>query len=187
MCDVCLAKDDKPPREDSHTRAVAQRRIDRRTTVEQVVYGDRSQLALSMRIDYASWAEIAQRCGYTSERTAFLAVRALMQKRQAELDEAVDHVRIRELERLERMAAAAQKVLDTPHYLVSAGKVVHKEDERGNLVELMDDGPVLAAIDRLVKVSDARRKLLGIDAPEKVQNDVRVRYTVKGVPEEEMP
>ena len=186
MCDRCLAKDDLPPRETKADLPAVQRRRERRETLETVLYGDRASLALSMRTDYAPWAEIAEVCGYVNEQTAFLAVKALMAKRQVTLDEQVDHVRIRELERLERMAAEAQKVMATPHYLVSAGKVV-KHGPEGDERELLDDGPTLAAIDRLVKISDARRKLLGLDAPEKVKNEVTLHYTVSGIAESEMP
>lgn len=193
-CDVCLGKDGLPPRpppkqKPSPLKLVSSAPIVEQpvaSTVEQVLVGDRAQLALSMRTDYASWDEIARKCGYSSERTAFLAVKALMNQRQTQLDESLDHVRVRELERLERMSAAAQKVLDTDHYLVNAGRIVHHGPE-GQEEPLMDDGPTLAAVHSLVKISESRRKLLGLDAAQRVQNDVHVQYTVEGIPAGEMP
>ena len=35
--------------------------------------------------------------------------------------------------------------------------------------ELLDDGPVLQAVDRLLKIADRRAKLLGLDAPKRVE------------------
>ena len=69
-------------------------------------------------------------------------------------------LRTLELSRLDDLYRAAYEVLESDHYLVSAGKVVeHKEKE------LIDDAPVLRAIDRLVKISERRCALLGLDAP----------------------
>jgi hypothetical protein len=48
---------------------------------------------------------------------------------------------------------------------------------------LLDDAPVLAAVDRLLKVQERRAKLLGLDVPVKrqVEVDGGLRYEVVGV------
>ncbi len=76
--------------------------------------------------------------------------------------------------RLDRMEAAALKVLERHHVTVNNGRVIMLNDE-----PLLDDGPVLAAVDRLVKIEDARerntaalRRVFGIDAPAKVDATV---------------
>jgi hypothetical protein len=51
---------------------------------------------------------------------------------------------------------------------------------------LADDAPVLNAVDRLVKISESRRKLLGLDAPAKVQSEGTVRYSIDGVNPEDL-
>lgn len=38
--------------------------------------------------------------------------------------------------------------------------------------ELLDSGPVLAALDRVLRIQERRAKLLGINAPKKVTADV---------------
>ncbi|AVH59996.1 MULTISPECIES: hypothetical protein [Streptomyces] len=79
-----------------------------------------------------------------------------------------------ELVRLSELEARAKQVLDRHHITVNNGRVISIDGE-----PLQDDGPVLAAIDRLIKIEDARRKnnesqrkLLGLDAPTKVDAQV---------------
>lgn len=86
-----------------------------------------------------------------------------------------------ELERLDDMQLETLEVLRNEHVLVSAGAIVrtHVRDEKGKLVfddetglpksqPIRDDGPRLAAIDRLLKIQERRSKLLGLDKPTKV-------------------
>lgn len=164
-----------------------QMRVRQETTMEQVIYQDKMQLALAMRVDYAEWDEIAAACGYQSEQAAYVAVKNATAIRQLSLDESLDHIRLRELYRLDRLSAKAMRVLEAEHPLVQAGRVVVRELENGTLQELADAGPTLAAIDRLLKLSESRRKLLGLDAAQKVENAVTVQYTVEGIAESEMP
>ena len=77
-------------------------------------------------------------------------------------------------ERLDYMEAAARKVLERHHITVNNGQIIRVDGE-----PLLDDGPVLAAIDRLAKIEDARlknneslRRLFGLDAPAKVDATV---------------
>jgi hypothetical protein len=176
-----------------------QLRYSAKTTVESVLYADKMALALAMRMDYCDWPEIASVCGYSSEQSAYIAVKTAMSHRQQALDEPLDHVRLRELHRLDRLSAKAMKVLETDHHVIQGGRVVTRELESERvdpvtgktvpavIVELVDDGPTLAAIDRLLKLSESRRKLLGLDAATKVENDVTVKYTVEGVADGDMP
>lgn len=78
------------------------------------------------------------------------------------------------LVRLDGLEAAARQVLEREHITVNNGRIIVLGD-----APLPDDGPVLAAIDRLIKVEDARqrnsesrRKLLGLDAPAKYDAQV---------------
>ncbi|MGW8679649.1 hypothetical protein ACWGNN_01020 [Streptomyces sp. NPDC055817] len=78
------------------------------------------------------------------------------------------------LERLKGLEDAARRVLEREHITVNNGRIITLDGS-----PLPDDGPVLAAIDRLIKVEDARqrnsesrRKLLGLDAPAKFDAQV---------------
>lgn len=78
------------------------------------------------------------------------------------------------LARLDGLEEAAIKVLEREHITVNNGRIIVLND-----MPLPDDGPVLAAIDRLVKIEDARlrngealRRILGLDMPVKVEATV---------------
>lgn len=93
----------------------------------------------------------------------------------------VDDFRKLEMARLDKLHVKAMQVLEAFHPLVNSGVVVRDnlEDADGNpLVDettgelktyrLQDQGPLLAAIDRVLKVSERRARLLGLDTPTKV-------------------
>ncbi|MEU1443104.1 hypothetical protein [Streptomyces mirabilis] len=78
------------------------------------------------------------------------------------------------LPRLDALEQAALKVLERHHITVNNGRVIVVDGE-----PLLDDGPVLQAIDRLVKVEGERQKniaalrqLFGLDAPTRVEATV---------------
>jgi len=92
----------------------------------------------------------------------------------------VENHRKLELARLDKLHHKAMQVLEAFHPMVNAGQVVRDiiEDENGRPVldpeteqprtyRLIDQGPLLSAIDRLLRVSERRSKLLGLDAPTK--------------------
>lgn len=147
---------------------------------------DKVTRALELRRDYWTWERIAQECGYTSKEVAYVAAKQEMARRQETLNETIDDYREREVTRLEMAGAEVLRVMRNKHLVVSNGKVVFHGPE-GQETELIDDGPVLAAVDRLVKVSESLRKLLGADAATKTEAQVNVNYTVEGIIETELP
>lgn len=84
------------------------------------------------------------------------------------------------LARLSEQRKAALAVLTGFHMMVNAGEVVTdyiRDPDTGQPLEfdgarirvpLKDNGPVLAAIDRLLKIDESERKLLGLDKPTKI-------------------
>lgn len=101
--------------------------------------------------------------------------RALDANRQAESAEVATYRQMEnerlddELRRLEALEAAAHQVLQNRHIVVNNGRVIlHPDTDQ----PMEDDAPILQAIDRLVKIEDARRrnserraKLNGLDMP----------------------
>lgn len=78
------------------------------------------------------------------------------------------------LPRLDRLEEVALGVLEKHHITVNNGRVIMLDGE-----PLADYGPVLAAVDRLVKIEGERaknaeqlRKLYGLDAPTRVEATV---------------
>lgn len=85
-------------------------------------------------------------------------------------------VRDLELDRLDELWRITMGVLEREHVTVSNGRVVALDGK-----PLRDDGPVLAAVDRLLKIQERRAKLLGLDAEKKINLSGGVTYEVVGV------
>lgn len=121
--------------------------------------------AARLRAEGQSYEAIAHKLGFRHKESARRAVeRALVDA----VREPADELRQMELIRLDALWVEAVKVLHTQHITVSNGKVVTIEGD-GEPVPVPDDAPVLQAIDRLLKIMERRAKLLGLDAPAKVE------------------
>lgn len=123
---------------------------------------ERDAQCARLRAEGMSYQVIADRLGFTDRSTARQACQRAL---QAVVQEPAEELRKLELERLDRMYQAALKVLRTPHRMVQHGKIVRDEDG----VPVVDDAPVLAAIDRLLSIQTRRARLLGLDGAEKVE------------------
>lgn len=99
-----------------------------------------------------------------------------------------------ELLRLDGYEETVRAVLARKHITVSNGRVITLPDPAtGKDEPLEDDGVVLQAIDRLVKIDEARRKnnesirkLMGVDAPTAVSIAGDVTYHLVGVDVEKL-
>jgi hypothetical protein len=112
------------------------------------------------------YAQFYKELGYSSVEAASRDYSRALEESIARQDAAVEVYREEQLRELDYLAEEAHKVLRARHYVVSqAGKIV--TDPQG--VPLADPGPVLAAIDRLVKILDRVAKLRGLDAPQRLE------------------
>lgn len=127
---------------------------------DQAATLDREARAIELRRNGATYPQIAERLSI-SEAGARKIVKRVLDRM---VTEAVPDVRKLELDRLDQLHVQALLVLQREHVVVSGGKAVL--DQAGRPIR--DDGPTLAAIDRLLKVQERRARLLGLDAPTKV-------------------
>lgn len=119
------------------------------------------------------FADIGARFGVTKQRAYQLYKEGLA---QIPFPEVVEY-RNEQLERLDALLVAANKVLAREHYAVSNGKVVYHNNN-----PVRDDGPVLAAIAAVVRIEERRAKLLGLDMPARTHVTVEdATYRVLGV------
>ncbi len=122
---------------------------------------ERRRRALQLRQAGASLTQIGEHLGVSESRACRIVQDALA----AVVREPADEVRQLELARLDQLWVEATKVLRRTHITVSNGRVaIDPRTEQ----PLEDDGPVLNAIDRLLKIQERRAKLLGLDAPSKL-------------------
>jgi hypothetical protein len=134
-------------RRDSHTIAVAERRAK----------------VLAFRRAGASHRAIAVELG-VDHSTISRDVKAIFQELAEEQHASAEEYRAMELERLDTLSLEASRILQAEHPLISGGKVLTRFTSDGKAFGLTDPGPKLQAIDRLLRISESRRKLLGLDA-----------------------
>jgi predicted transcriptional regulator len=117
-----------------------------------------------MRVTGSSQQDIADHFGITQSAVSQQLARAYRERPAA----AIDEYRAVELDKLDRAERAVLAVMTRRHLTVSAGQIVMVEDADGVKEPLLDDAPVLTAVDRLVKIARHRADLLGLKAPVKV-------------------
>lgn len=141
---------------------------------------ERDAKAARLRSAGHTFQEIADQLGFSDKSTARQSVyRAIADviKEPAEEVLKVELDRLdQQLTRLNDLETAARQVLEARHITVNNGRVILHPDT-GDPME--DDAPVLAAIDRLVKIelarntnAERRAKLTGLDAAVKVDATV---------------
>lgn len=129
------------------------------------------------KIDACTDAQIAAEFGISQTR-----VRQILDEALKDITAPVaDDLRKVAKAKLDQAERAVLEVLRRRHVQVSGGKVVRDVDPAtGVEVELEDDGPVLTAVQTLLRVEARRAAMFGYDAPQQtvVQS---YSYTVNGV------
>lgn len=125
---------------------------------------ERRAKVLALRNEQHTYTEIGAQLGISAKLAEADYRRSLEELRRQQAAQA--HLaKEAELARLAAAERAAWEVLRRKHIHVQHGKIVRDED--GQAVE--DDAPVLNAIDRILKISERRSRLLGLDAPARVE------------------
>lgn len=137
--------------------------------------------AIKMRNGGATWEEVAETLGYASRGAAQTDVTRALKAYVDMQGLAAEELRARELSDLDAIRDRVLDVMNRRHVIVQNGKIVRDwvDGEPGEPLE--DSGPVLAAADRLLKISERRARLLGLDAPVKVEGGVQVTYNIVGI------
>lgn len=125
---------------------------------------ERDAQALALHRDGKSYREIAREVGWKNPASAFEGVRRAIadQHRLGTADK-----RAVEEERLDRLVRVFDQIVRTEHYATSASGNVVLHPDTGE--PLRDDAPAVQAGTALLRVSESRRKLLGLDAPKQVE------------------
>lgn len=139
----------------------------------------RDARAAELRAELWTYQRIADELGYAHPDSARAACRRALRdivKGPAEKLLAVH------MARLETLYDAAVEVLEADHVVVSHGKVI--TDDTGT--PLRDSGPKLAAIREARASLESFRKLVGLDAEQKINVSGGVRYEVVGISPEDL-
>jgi Sigma-70, region 4 len=128
---------------------------------------ERRAAALRLRKLGYTYDEIAKALGVSGASAHKYVQRALHDM----IAEPAEEVRQLELAKLDTLQLKVNQVLDRLHpQLTQSGK------DTG----FVDDGVVLAAIDRAVRISESRRKLLGLDAPQIIEH-LPIQIEINGI------
>ena len=118
--------------------------------------------ALQLRHQGLSYEHIARELGWSSVSSSRQAIqRALADS----VFEAADEVRQIESARLDDLMRVLLRIVMTKHYHVSTTGAIAYHPITGE--PLVDDGPVMQAVAGILRISERRAKLLGLDAPAK--------------------
>jgi hypothetical protein len=123
---------------------------------------ERDGRVLAMRRSGASFAQIAEYFGMTNEGAFQCFKRALIDVDK----ESVNEKRLIEEVRLDEMYRRAIEVATGQHPLVSNGRVMIHPDT-GEI--LTDPKPVLEGINTMLRISERRARMLGLDMPVKAE------------------
>lgn len=154
-----MPRGDPPNRQPSHRAHVAKRR----------------SRAVELKNKGLSWQQVAEQMvseypeyldgeGSVSAAFACVDVTRALKEANKELSMGLEEYREAARMRLDGLRRQVFAVLARPHYVLHQGQFVIDED--GNKVR--DDGPVLAAVDRLLRIEERQAKIDGTDASEKL-------------------
>lgn len=150
--------------------------------IEDPAAQQRDADAMRMRAKGATYQEIVVALGYSNRSHVQQAIKrhlaGIVPPAAAELRQTMD-------DQLDELLRRAVAVMDTTHFAISHGQIIYHpdDDEFGDTGRkpLTDDSPVLAAIDRVLKIQARRAALWGLDAPAQQRIQVQnVRVTVDG-------
>lgn len=148
---------------------------------------ERDHSALALKVRGWSLQRIASELGYASKGAVSTAIRRAF--RDLPMAGVEDEKRL-DLERIDRLLEAAWEVLEREHVAYSNGQVIRRRtgevecdeaglerlDDKGRTIplyeEVLDDGPLLASVDRIRSLLERRAKIIGYDAPARSRIEV---------------
>jgi hypothetical protein len=133
--------------------------------VRTVEAAERDAEAARLKAARWSYTRIAEHYKVNKRSAIEMVKRGLAQAGQVEATEA----RAEMVTQLDQLIGEALTVLQRRHVVVSHGRVILDPETRE---PMLDDAPVLAAIDRVNRLLERKARLLGADAP--VKSEVTV-------------
>lgn len=134
---------------------------------------------VELRGEDLSFRQIAEEVGL-SVATVWQHYQAAMRNIPAAAVAAHEAVRAARLEeqlrRIDMEREVVMNILADNHIIVSNGKVMYEDG-----ATIGDPAPVLAAVDRLVKLDDQEARLLGLNAKTEISHTGTVKYELAGI------
>jgi hypothetical protein len=125
----------------------------------------RSQAIHLKHVVGLSWTQVAERLGYYDGSHARKDVKIALERALREQDRLLENMVLKQDIRLDAMRQRAYAIMTANHPLVQGGKVVY--DDQGRPIQ--DVGPMLQALQMLLKIEERWSNLHGTDASKKLQ------------------
>ncbi len=133
---------------------------------------------VELRDQGLTFREIAVEVGVSHQRVWQLYQRAMRDRPVVAVHEERKKQRLAaQLQRIDMEREVAEALVTSAHQVITVS---------GKVLEAEDSGPVLAAMDRLVKLDDQEAKLLGLYAEQKMAVSGGLRYEVVGIAPEDL-
>lgn len=162
------------------------------TAAAKIALAERREKAVRLAVQGWSYERIRAEggLGYGTRQAVYRDVKAALKEKIEEQGRAAAELRAKELMLIDDALNKAYEIMHTVHLAHGNGKVVRREvelqDGSTEWVEVIDQGPNLAAAERLIRFSESRRKLLGLDAPAKseIEASGTISYVINAEPGE---
>jgi hypothetical protein len=155
------------------------RRHDPALIEQQRLAAIRAQRVVELRAEGKTFEEISDELG-----VGIGTVHRDYQKTLAQIPAlAVNELRERQGAELRMMRAVVEDVVQRRHMAITQAGIVRDNDGK----PVKDDGPLLAAIDRLVRIGEREAKLFGTDARPEIQITGTLAYEIAGFSPNALP
>ncbi|CAM5623361.1 helix-turn-helix domain-containing protein [Streptomyces aurantiogriseus] len=152
--------------------------------VPTITTAEKTARALELHRDGWTYQAIADELGYSHRSNVRKVIRAAVRD---VIKGPAEQLLALHMDRLENLYEIAMEVAEADHVVVSHGKVVTMPDpETGEEKPLKDNGPTLAALREARTTLESFRKLVGLDAEQKINVSGGVRYEVVGINPEDL-
>lgn len=145
---------------------------------------ERRAKLIELRAKGHTWQACADQLGYSSRSHACVDYGRALDQVKAELTLNIEQYRQAQYENLQALRTVACEIMERDHLIVQGGKIVrhdNPDDPEALGPPILDDGPRLAAIDRIAKIDAQIAALLGLNAPTKVEAEGKLTVEVVGV------
>jgi hypothetical protein len=158
----------------------------------RTLLAERRRAALRLNVLGWSYDRIAKESdlGYADRQAVYRDIKAGLAQAIKDQNIAAEALRAKHTLLLDEALQVAARIMSAEHVAHSGGRLVQREIEHPDgsveLIDVIDNGPNLAAARELRALSESQRKLWGIDAPTKTEAtiDATVGYAVVVAPEE---
>lgn len=134
---------------------------------QRAATAERRAKLIQARLEGRRYEDIYEELGYSSRYAASRDFSRALEQNIAEQHTTMEVYREAELMKLDDLTREAIGILRATHYIVTQSGRIPEDPATGQ--PLIDHDMALKVMDRLIRIGDRRAKLLGLDAPQRVE------------------